>query len=695
MIDYDTAEYRLSNAATAAQAISAYEAGADGSGVTVAVIDSGIDIDNPEFSGRIHSASRDIAGTRGIDDSDGHGTSTAAVLAAARNDRDIHGLAFGATILALRTDTPGSCEGSEGCQHDDNNLATAIDVATDHGARVINLSLGGGAVNSRFRTAIADATARGVVVVIAAGNDSLADPDAFAMVATDQSAARGLVLVAGATDAAGAMASYSNRAGIAAEHYIATLGDQVRAFDHTGAPFLFSGTSYATPGVAAAAALLFDAFPNLTPAQVVDLLLHSTDDAGATGVDAVFGRGILNLSRAFQPQGAASVAGSALALSTLGTSETGSTLGASTRLAAALTDIAIIDGYGRAFTADLSASLRPAAPRRWLENALRFDMRRFVAGDSVARIAMQLTDAIPDRPLSAHDTGAGFLSATGVVQPSARLRLGFATGNSDGLAGQLDLGAQDAPLLAAQRAGLSRAAVTRDARAMGIAWQQGRWTLGAIASSESIDHGRGRRDGRLTQVRFAAARHFGPLRFVGQVALADEDNGMFGGNGAGLLAVAGATHRLLGLETAVDLGAGWQLSGQWTGGWTRITPGAGLLAGIDGLTSSGWRVAADKTGLFTPGDRFTLGLAQPLRISRGMARLSVPTGYDYVTRQAVVSQRGVALAPDGREIDLEAGYGLALPWGQLDANFVWRRDPGHIADSHDDLAAALRWSSRF
>src|SRR3546814_19730690 len=98
-------------------AIAAYDAGATGDGVIVAILDSGIKTDSPEFSGRISSASRDIAGSpsRGIVDTTGHGTAVAGIVGAARNDSGTMGVAFDSTLLVMPTDAPGKI-GRESCR---------------------------------------------------------------------------------------------------------------------------------------------------------------------------------------------------------------------------------------------------------------------------------------------------------------------------------------------------------------------------------------------------------------------------------------------------------------------------------------------------------------------------------------------------------------------------------------------------
>ena len=103
--NYDTPEYQRSNGAVSSNAVSAWQAGATGRGVKLAVINSGINPALGEFAGRIDPASRDVAGSRALADEDGHGTAVAATAAAARNDNQNIGVAFDATIIALRANS--------------------------------------------------------------------------------------------------------------------------------------------------------------------------------------------------------------------------------------------------------------------------------------------------------------------------------------------------------------------------------------------------------------------------------------------------------------------------------------------------------------------------------------------------------------------------------------------------------------
>ena len=79
--------------------------------------------------------------------------------------------------------------------------------------------------------------------------------------------------------------------------------------------YVINGTSFAAPQISGAAALLAQAFPNLSGREIVSLLLYNARYAGASGTDSVYGRGILDIGSAFQPSGVTTLAGSELPLS--------------------------------------------------------------------------------------------------------------------------------------------------------------------------------------------------------------------------------------------------------------------------------------------------------------------------------------------------------------------------------------------
>lgn len=296
---FNTPEYQNSPAATQAGAIAAYDKGATGKGVTIALIDSGFASATQPFAGRVHPLSRDMIGTRDLDGPNQHGTAVASIAGAARDDAGIHGVAFDATLLLLRADIEGTC--LPNCTFDQTALANAFDYAVQNGARVISLSMSFVPMPASLAAAIERATAAGVIVILPAGNDGFANPVASALTATTPQA-HGLVIIAGASNSAGTdLAAFSNRAGSGAAVYLMAAGEGLQVYGKNGAlstPTAY-GTSLSAPAIAGAVALLIQAFPALTPHQIVNLLLNSATDTGAPGTDAVYGRGRLNLAAAF------------------------------------------------------------------------------------------------------------------------------------------------------------------------------------------------------------------------------------------------------------------------------------------------------------------------------------------------------------------------------------------------------------
>ncbi len=442
---FNTQELRDSDGPGQHNAASAWAAGRNGSGVTIAVIDTGIDTDSPEFAGRISPLSTDIYGTRGVEGTDDHGTTVALVAAAARNNTGIVGIAWQSTILAIRADEPGSCaadspqNANSQCSFFNSAIADSIDYAVANGAKVINISLGGPAsLTADLRTSVRAAVDAGLLVVVAAGNDGLTGLQPFA--AEFASAGDGGVIVVGSVNGSYQLSGFSNRAGTSQNQYLAARGEANCCVyqngeifvDDEGFIFLFSGTSFATPQVAGAAALLAQAFPHLTGRQIAEILLESAWDAGAAGTDAVYGRGILDIAAAFQPIGTTGIAGqrTALALGD-GSGISSPAMGDAFRTASLPT--LITDRYQRAFETDLAGSLRGAEQRQRLHGALAGQSRTLSGAVEQVSVAFTIdaSGRTPPRAealrLSREDAeGARVLAARVAVQLAPETQLAFA-----------------------------------------------------------------------------------------------------------------------------------------------------------------------------------------------------------------------------------------------------------------------------
>jgi len=356
------------------KAISAYENDATGLGITVAVIDSGIDINHAQIAANIHGDSTNIVtGNKAdLNDVDGHGTGVAGVIAAIRdpannNNTNTHGVAFDAKIMAINTASIGSCESTDKCSFFDRDIAAALDYARVRGVKIVNISLGGDGFNSlTLINAYKRAVDAGMVIILAAGNRdetdtdvTVAQPENSASVAW-ASWANGQIIVAGAVGQSSTITDFSHRAGnVAKDVFLVAGGERILSLGANGAFFFWDGTSFSAPHISGAAALLMDAFPNLTGAQVADLLFTTATDLGAFGTDIIYGRGLVNLEEAFKPQGTTSVAVKTAAGDMAVVDMKGSALlggeafGGFASLSAGLRDSMILDGYDRSFRVDL------------------------------------------------------------------------------------------------------------------------------------------------------------------------------------------------------------------------------------------------------------------------------------------------------------------------------------------------------
>lgn len=277
----------------------AWARGYTGDGVVVAVIDSGVDINHADLQGNIWRNSGEIA-NNGIDDDgngyiddvngwnfgsgqnnnnvlpgtnergQGHGTHVAGTIAAANNGIGMTGVAHDAQIMAIRMgDVAGGRFTNPG------SLADAIRYAVNNGADVINMSLGW-TDSPELQSALAYAASNNVITVSAAGNgdrsgNGLPSPGNPAQYATQYG------ISVGAVDINQDIARFSNRAGSnSALQHVTAPGVSVYSTQPNDTYGFSSGTSMAAPHVAGVIALMLDANPNLTHAQVRQILTDSS-----------------------------------------------------------------------------------------------------------------------------------------------------------------------------------------------------------------------------------------------------------------------------------------------------------------------------------------------------------------------------------------------------------------------------------
>ena len=270
---------------TQIQAQGAWDYTTGGADVIVAVVDSGIKLDHPEFAGRLTAGYDFVNDDDTPDDDAGHGTHVAGIIAAGM-DNGVGSAGVCPRCLLMPVKVLGASNlGSW------SDLAQGILYAADHGADVVNLSLGGTVSSQTLAAAVAYAQANGVLVVAAAGN--FGDDRPYYPAALD-----GVVGV-GATTADDTRWQNSNY-GPAVD--VVAPGDLIYStyyqLDNVFGGYMYlSGTSMATPHVSGLAGLALSLNPALSAVEVSDLLQRGVDDLGAPGRDDEFGYGRVNAAK--------------------------------------------------------------------------------------------------------------------------------------------------------------------------------------------------------------------------------------------------------------------------------------------------------------------------------------------------------------------------------------------------------------
>lgn len=252
---------------------------ADGAGVTVAVIDTGVDASIPELSDALIPGTHFVEGGDGTVDYDegGHGTSMASLVAARPGGSSgVVGVAPSATLISI---------GVEGSSRRVVEDWPAIVYAVDHGADVINISRAGIAVNDcheKEAAAIRYALSQDVVVVAGSGNTP-GGPD-------EAPGACPGVLTVGALDPDLAPAEYSHRS----QHVeVAAPGSEIASILPGGGVDVADGTSNSTALVSGVVALVRAEFPDATAYEVVARVLATVQDVGESGQDDATGYGMV------------------------------------------------------------------------------------------------------------------------------------------------------------------------------------------------------------------------------------------------------------------------------------------------------------------------------------------------------------------------------------------------------------------
>jgi subtilisin family serine protease len=266
--------------------------------ITIAVVDTGADLKAPDIAAKSPTTFNAVTGRRSVSDVTGHGTFVASVAAGSvAGGGVLRGFGGDAKLMIVQANRGAN-------EFDDVDEAAGIVWAVDHGAKIVNLSIGGAQTSKAERNAIRYAVSHGVLVVAAAGNTgeggnvrsypaALVGPRGLAVASST---------VAGKRAPFSTVARYVSLAApgvrvLGATTAAASTSEYPRAAIASAALYAYgTGTSYSAPQVAGAAALVWAANPSLTAAGVIEILEQTASGHGTWNPGT--GYGVLDVASA-------------------------------------------------------------------------------------------------------------------------------------------------------------------------------------------------------------------------------------------------------------------------------------------------------------------------------------------------------------------------------------------------------------
>lgn len=706
-----------------------------GAGVLVGVVDTGIFLAHPEFTGRIAAGGTCFGGTtvcsgaaaQGNDDN-GHGTHVAGIIGAAANGTGTTGVAPGVSLLPVKVlDASGS--GSY------TAVAQGITYAASKGARVISMSLGGSSPSTTLLTPLQTAAATSVIVA-AAGNSGNALAPGYPAAYATQSGIEGSMIIVGSVNASNVISTFSQTPGNGGcvtsglkttcfkDVFLVAPGERILSTYLNNGYATMSGTSMATPYVSGVVARVMAASPFLTNKQVVEILFQSATDLGAAGTDAVYGRGLVNLTAALSPLGSLSIAtsgstpGTASGTGEVGGSGISGTLGSALRNSTIARNAMFFDSFGRDYKTDLTGSIASnavsladvIAQAPWSSQfvsyaANGYSVSGFVVDDSENNVAslgfaQDNQHDVSDMIVRAKFSDDTMLTFGHNASLSGRINQLDLSGDRDFAGLFMSASAMNSPYLALSGGGNFASAAMSVGEGVTFSFGHARSEQASESSyftdvmaddrmlaklTQDIDHERSASN-TVASVNW----NFASWGTAGlSAALTEEENSLLGSTEQGALALtSSATTTSIGASVRFDLGDQWAMSASWSTGRTQASPmNGGLVQSFSEIESQAYGLAVSKTGVFEDDDSVGFAVSRPLHITGGTALMHASTG---VTegREIIYSDETVSLASSTPETDFEAGYTSRLSEDTtLQANLIYQQNVS--GDASQDAVAGL------
>lgn len=721
---YMDGRYAISWAHLAINRAAAKTAGMTGRGISIAVFDTGLDVSNPKFTGNLLQG-WNIYGNNGAGeyrvtkDNGYHGTFVSGIIAANMTlmpNMTTYGIAPEAKIMPIQIfDENGQGRWTDSQFYTALNYAmigvTKTAIAGTNRGGIFNNSwnsnltladIGNNAdwIRSTYKMHLYGwglAAQRNILNVWAAGNYGKSDPGYFATMPSIDPKLLNSWIVVVATDRSGNLASWSNACGIAAAYCMAAPGENILSVftNSSGVRTLAtgSGTSFAAPIVSGSAALLWQYFPYLKASEIQQILFTTANKSGVYANSALYGQGMLDLTRAFQPVGTLRVATSS---TVTGTSTaltdsyllTTSNLSGSVIKALAGTNLMVLDQFNRHYHLDLGAAVAVRDPNRnWGDQLGLFGADEVKAGgrtilrgssNGYASSFVQVTG------------GSASIAYSNNLSPS--LAFGpFANGSVNG---------SDLVLLNSVGNPYMNMAPNGTGTAMGYDWGSGHSTkIGAFSNTFPRDE-LNLNQVELPRMHGSAIEH--TMRWAkgyisASVGMVAETQTVLGSRSNGQLSLGkGANTAFMGMNAGVDLVRGWSAFGGFNVGYTMVDASRdGLIKGIRDLTSGNAYAGLVKAGVFGESDRFGITMGIPLSIGYGSINMRLPTDRD-LEGNVAFNDTKLKLRPSRTEFSMQGFYNTDIGQNQsIGFGLGGRFSAADLGDNKTEVIGMARYKLRF
>lgn len=672
----------------------------DGSGVVIAVVDTGVKLDHPMFAGKDVTTYNSITGLTDVTDLNGHGTKVASTAAGTMaGGAKYEGVAHGAKLAIVQVSS-----GSAGTMTS-TTVGAGIDWAVNvQKAPILSLSLGsdGPSMEAKMKNAVT----QGTLITAALGNESLTNAAVYPAAFAKDGWANGQIIAVGAVDSSNKRASFSNYDPALADWTVYAPGVNVLTGIRTSEVYgLFTGTSAATPMVAGQAAIIKSNWNFLLAKDIAQIIFKSatrlcpvgvsvSDCAARTTPDPEYGWGLINIGASLQPIGSLNIltqSGQSVlyAGTLLATPKSG--------LATGLTDVSTVavDSFNRGFITNIPAV-------------------------ALAAVTVQST---PSTPVAVTTSGASkftyeFSSESGVTNSAAinRSSLSF---NENGLSYGLGVGGTSNHFF-----GLDSTGTTP----LNLTGQGSRFNTPYFGLAENATHagygfslgdGATLRFGSVTQGRAGSVSFGSAAALIGSKTLTTvewqknfanavtvitagamrEQDTLMGLSATGAMALKGSSQtQFVTFAGSQTLGSGISLSSMLSLGHTRAFNNAAVSL-IDGTTASrsmAWSLGLAKMDAFRHGDRLGLTVSMPLRTMSGQMNITTAVGQSQADGVLQYATRSIGLAPTGSQRDLEMSYAQPLlNKASFSAVAQIKMQPGYAARAATMYGVGVKYQKSF